>query len=224
MVAFGFRQLRPPAPLQSSSAELEFRALVDFIVNHCDRVRNAEDYAESAETEFDLANLEGMIMKNFQKRDKAEFTGDPAFADHWFISKNHLKKGKWKKALTFSKAHEGLKFGHFKGKALPKDSVSALAGVPVASWEDLLEKKAKNPYLNTKRILADYALENKELILALKDVDLDKNSGKVVVIDDKTLYVAHVAINEEPYMVFSFVNKLKVDGFLSRFFKRVYNY
>lgn len=223
MVAFG---VRPPAPQQSLSAELEFHAFVDYMVQHCNRVRNAQedDAGELVEPEFDLAVLEGMIMQNFQKRDKAEFTRDSAFADHWIISKYHLKKGKWKKALTFAKAHEGLIFGHFKGKSLPESSVSALGGVDVATWDDLLQNNSKNPYWNTKRTLADYAMENKELILALKDVDLDKNSGKVVRLGDKTLYVANVDIDKESHMIFSFVNKLKVDGFLSRLFKRVYNY
>ena len=211
---------RPQQPL---SAEIEFQQFIDYVVGHFADVKQAED-VEEPEPKFNLSGIAQLLRRGFQNRTKEEFTRDSAFADHWLISKNHLKKGKWKKALTFSKAHEGLKFGHFKGKALPKDSVSALAGVPVASWEDLLENNSENPYWNTKRTLADYSKENRKVILALKDVDLDKNSGKVVVIDDKTLYVAHVAINEEPYMVFSFVNKLKVDGFLSRFFKRVYNY
>ena len=223
MVAFGFRQLRPPTPQQSSSAELEFRTFVDYMVQYGMDVEKADDAGELV-PEFDLAKLEGMIMKNFQKRNKAEFEQDPAFADYWLISKNHLKKGKWKKALTFANAHEGLKFGHFKGKSLPESSVSALAGLPVASWEDLLENNSENPYWNTKRTLGDYALENKEIILALKDVELDKNSGKVVRLGSRTLYVANVDIDKESHMIFSFVNKLKVDGFLCRLFKRVYKY
>jgi len=206
---------RLTAPKQSSSAELEFREFVSYMVQHCmaapvQKVQKADDAGELVVPDFDLANLEEMIMKNFQKRYKAEFAQDPVFADYWFISKNHLKKGMWKKAHTFARAHEGLKIGHFEGKALPESSVSALGGVPVASWEDLLKNNSKNTYLKTKRTLADYASENKETILGLRGVSLKANAGKVVKVGDRSVYVANVAIDGEPNMVFSFVNQLRV--------------
>jgi hypothetical protein len=90
-----------------------------------------------------------------------------------------------------------------------------LNGVGLATWKNLLKNNSNNPYLKTERTLADYSKENKKVILALKGVDLDKNSGKVVIVRDKTLYVAHVAINGEPYMVFSFVNQLNVPSWRS---------
>ena len=116
----------------------------------------------------------------------------------------------WRKALTFARAHEGILFGHFKGKTLPNSSVTMLGGVPVTNWESLLKNNSKNTYLKTKRTLAHYANENKEIILGLRGVSLKANAGKVVKVGDKSVYVANVAIDGQPNMVFSFVNQLRV--------------
>jgi len=219
MVPFLGGGRRPAQPL---SAEIEFRQFIGYMARHFADVKKAQD-AEKPEPDFDLSGLENLLMSGFQNRTKEEFTRDSAFADHWIISKHHLKKGKWKKALTFAKAHEALIFGYFKGKALPKSSVSTLGGVDVVKWEKLLENKQID-YWNTKRTLADYASENRKVILALKGVDLVKNSGKVVMVGDKTLYVANVDIDGEPYMVFSFVNQLKVPSWHSRVLETIKGY
>lgn len=202
-------------PVQPLSAEIEFRQFIDYMVRHFTDVKKAED-GRAQEPKFNLSGLEQLLRRSFQKRTKEEFTKDPAFADHWFIHKHHLNKGIWKKAATFSEAHEGLKIGHFKGKTLPKSSVTMLDGVGVAKWADLIANYGDQNYLKTERTLADYSRENKKVILALKDVDLDKNSGKVVMVGNKTLYVANVAINEEPYMFFSFVNQFNFPSWRSR--------
>jgi hypothetical protein len=212
--------LGEPQPVQALSAEIEFRQLIGYMARYFTDVQKAQDL--EADPKFDLSGLERILRRGFQNRTKEEFTKDSAFADHWFIHKHHLNKGNWKKAATFAQAHEALIFGHFEGNPLPKSSVTMLDGVGVATWENLLKKNSKNPYWKTKRTLADYAKENKEIILALKGVDLVKNSGKVVIVGNKTLYVAHVAINEEPYMVFSFVNKLKVPSWWSQLLKSVW--
>jgi hypothetical protein len=198
---------RTVQPVQQLSAEFEFHQYIDYMARHFTDVKKAEDL-EEVEPKFNLSGLERLFRRSFQNRNKEEFTKDPAFADHWFIHKHHLNKGIWKKAATFSEAHEGLKLGYFKGKKLPKSSVTMLDGVGVTTWENLLINNSKNQYLKTERTLADYSRENKNIILGLKNVKLELNTGKVVMVGNKTLYVANVAINEEPYMVFSFVNQL----------------
>jgi hypothetical protein len=213
-----------------SSAALEFNTFVDMMVGHCELAREIipkqrEIGAERVIPDFDLPRLENVFLNNFHTRNQAEFKKDPKFSDNWMIHKNHVKNGKWTKALTLAKANEGVVKGYFQGKVPSMVArQKQLGGVDVTSWDDLIAKYGDQKYLNTRRTLNDHADENKNIILGLKNVKLELNTGKVVRIVDKVLYVAHVLIEKEPYFIFTFVNKLKLPSWQSRVLETLKGY
>ena len=225
-MTFGKQQSKP------SSAALEFNTFVDIMRDHCELAnlppKQRQILAEqetSIPADFDLLRLQNIFLNNFQTRSQAEFEKDPRFSDNWMIHKNHVKNGKWTKALTLANANEGVLKGYFKGK-VPRmvAQQKQLGGVAVTSWEDLIERYGDQKYLNTKRTLNDHADENKKIILGLKNVKLELNTGKVVRVVDKVLYVAHVLIEKEPYFIFTFVNKLKLPSWQSRVLETIKGY
>jgi hypothetical protein len=96
-MTFGTKRVRS----NPSSAALEFNTFVDIMAGHC-ALQRAID--EKKTPDFDLARLEKVFLNNFHTRTQAEFEKDPKFSDNWMIHKNHVKNGKWTKALTLTKS------------------------------------------------------------------------------------------------------------------------
>jgi hypothetical protein len=164
--------------------------------------------------DFPVRHLEQKLKAGFQSRTLEEFKTDPGFNDFWGIEIHHIKKGDWKKAYTFSNSHEGISKGFFpiiRGAtdALIEQPNLVVGGAQCVRWETLLKKHSKRTYLDTYTTLHDYAKLNKKLILHLRDIDLKKNTGKVIKAPDgRTLYVARFKMGEKDHILFSTITNL----------------
>jgi hypothetical protein len=149
--------------------------------------------------------------------------------DTWVISKRKLERGEWLQAFTLANANEGFA-AHFRA-GIPESSVTHFAGVEVAKWDDLLNKFKNNKYLSTRRTLGDYAAESKKAILELKGAGAAKlplNTGKAFRLRGKTVYTARVPIHGQDFIIFAYLNQLKVnnwfDNWLSKSWTRFSNF
>jgi hypothetical protein len=194
---------------QPLSAEFEFNAFIDYLNDH---FKGAQP--------FDLARLQQELLTGYQKRSINEFERYPNFLDTWFISKINLARGDWTSAFTYAKANEGVA-AHFGVKGIPKSSVTHFSGVGVAVWRDLLKKYKNNKYLKTRRTLNQYATESKKTILELKDLvsALKLNTGKLVRLSNgMSVYVGFILIDGKEHYAYSFINRLEVATWLSKFY------
>ena len=219
------QRLRQRQRLSLSSAELEFSTIAETLKGYFEKQRRLQEgdqpynqgnqpyeVVDEAYRElqgFDLEALQASLEETYHSRSLREFEADEVFVDSWWITKEDLKKGNWKKTATFS-SHEAIKKGFFNDKDIPRLSTGADDATRWLNWDNLTKKYGGRTYLDTDLTLNDYAEKNKKIIFELKKLKTKPNHGKVVHLEDgNTVYIAEVTANGVPTVLWSFLNKIE---------------
>jgi hypothetical protein len=224
------KRLRQRERVTVSSAELEFSTIIQKFQDHFEKQREEARRLEEGDKpyiegnqpyevvdaayrelqEFDLQALQASLEETYHNRSFREFIADEVFVDSWWIPKNDLAKGNWKKANTFN-SHEAIKKGFFSDKDIPRLSTGADDASRWLNWDHLTKKYGGRTYLETDLTLNDYAETNKKIIYELKKLKTKPNHGKVVHLEHgNTVYIAEVTVNGVPTVVWSFLNKIEL--------------
>lgn len=151
--------------------------------------------------------IEG-ISRGFNT-DQETFEKHQHYPDHWKIRVEDLKKGNWEEAYTLAKGNKGLNYGFFKGKHIPKKSITTVDDVECVKWKHLLENHKNLNYLDSGYKVSDYAKDRKKIILNLQNNIPTIHSTRHYNLNDGTpIWVAHTIVDNTPTIVFSTLSNL----------------
>jgi hypothetical protein len=182
----------------TSNGAIEHNWLSDYILEN----------AHISSKKLNLRELRECIRRGFNT-DQETFEKHQHYPDHWKIRVEDLKNGNWEQAYTLAKGNKGLNYGFFKGKHIPKKSITTVDDVECVKWKHLLENHKNLTYLDSGYNMNDYAKDRKKIILGLINNIPEIHTTKHYNLKAGTpIWVAHTNVDNTPTIVFSSLSNL----------------